>query len=412
MTSEIAVANQRAVAMAADSAVTLIGGGTVVVRNERRKLFNLVPGQPVGLMFFGMAEIMGHPWDQLIEHYQKAAKPGPLPHVRDYAAGFTTMLDHLEEFFPQNRQTDEYKRLLASVFRYVLQLAQFLRQSAKAGNLGDGAILEQAIAEVWRDYQFLGDGTPRADLACFPEGFGQKVRQAHGGVIDELISYGFGSYGLGQQALSQLQDIAIFCVMKDVFLEDVSGLVFAGFGTEDRYPVVTTWYISAVVLGIVKRAEVSHDGIDSEIKSNIHLFADSQVTTAFIRGIDFNLERQVFGGVGVLMQMLVNQVVDAIPAEAAARESVRNRFQGEVVPYYLDVFQNMIAEYQQRTFIAPVLRVLEVATRGELGETARELVSLNVFKKRITAQRETVGGAIDVAVISRDDGFQWWPKGT
>ncbi len=398
--------------MAADSAVTLIGDGTVVVRNERRKLFNLMAGQPVGLMFFGMAEIMGHPWDQLIEHYQKTVKPAPLPHVRDYAAGFVTMLDHLEEFFPQNRQTDEYKRLLASVFRYVLQLAQFLRQSAKAGNLGDGAILEQAIAEVWRDYQFLGDGTPRADLACFPEGFGQKVRQAHGGVIGELINYGFGSYGLGQQALSQLQDIAIFCVVKDVFLEEVTGLVFAGFGTEDRYPVVTTWYISAVVLGIVKRAEASHDGIDSEIKSNIHLFADSQVTTAFIRGIDFNLERQVFGGVGVLMQMLVNQVVDAIPAEAAARESVRSRFQGEVVPYYLDVFQNMIAEYQQRTFVAPVLRVLEVATRGELGETARELVSLNVFKKRITAQRETVGGAIDVAVISRDDGFQWWPKGT
>lgn len=412
MTSEIVVANQRAVAMAADSAVTLVGGGTVVVRNERRKLFNLMPGQPVGLMFYGMAEIMGHPWDQLIEHYQKSVKPPPLSHVRDYAAGFTAMLDHLEEFFPRGRQADEYKRLLASVFRYVLQLAQFLRQTAQPGSIGDGAILEKAIAEVWRDYQFLGDGTPRPDLGCFPEGFGQKVRQAHGSVIDELIGYGFGSYGLSQQAHKQLQDIAIFCVVKDVFLEEVTGLVFAGFGTEDRYPVVTTWYISAIVLGIVKRTEVGHDGIDSEIKSNIHLFADSQVTTAFIKGIDFNLERQVYGGFGVLMQMLVNQLVDAFPAEAAARESVRARFQGEVVPYYLDAFQSMIADYQQRAFITPVLRVLEVATRSELGDTARELVSLNVFKKRIMAQRETVGGAIDVAVISRDDGFQWWPKGT
>ncbi|MDE3114100.1 MAG: hypothetical protein KGL26_00735 [Pseudomonadota bacterium] len=398
--------------MAADSAVTLIGGGTVVVRNERRKLFNLVPGQPIGLMFFGMAEIMGHPWDQLIDHYQKAVKPGHLPHVRDYAAGFAATLDHLEEFFPQNRQQDEYKRLLASVFRYVLQLAQFLRQSAKAGSVSDGAILETAIAEVWRDYQFLHDGTPRRDLGCFPEGFGQKVRKEHSGVIDDLIGYGFGNYGLSQQAQKQLQDIAIFCVVKDVFLEEVTGLVFAGFGAEDRYPVVTTWYVSAVVLGIVKRTEVSHDNIDSEIKSNIHLFADSQVTTAFIKGIDFNLERQVYGGVGVLMQMLVNQLVDAFPAEATARESVRARFQGEVVPHYVNAFQNMLTEYQQRTFIAPVLRVLEVATRGELGDTARELVSLNVFKKRITAQRETVGGAIDVAVISRDDGFQWWPKGT
>ncbi|MBU6444582.1 MAG: hypothetical protein KGR48_11795 [Alphaproteobacteria bacterium] len=412
MTSEIAVMNQRAVAMAADSAVTLIGGGTVVVRNEQRKLFNLMPGQPVGLMFFGVADIMGHPWDQLIGHYQKAAKPGHLPHVRDYAAGFTAMLDHLEEFFPRDRQKDEYKRLLASVFRYVLQFAHYLRQSGEAQGLGDVATLEQAIALVWRDYQFLGDGTPRPDLGCFPEGFGQKVRQEHGGLIEELIGYGFATYGLSQQAQKQLHDIAVFCVVKDLFLEDVTGLVFAGFGAEDRYPVVVTWYLSAIVLGIAKRTEASHDGIDSETKSKIRIFADSEVTTAFIRGIDFNLERQVYGGFGVMMQALVDQVVDEFPAEATARESVRTRFQGEVVPRYLNIFQRMIAEYQQKTFINPVLRVLEIATRSELGDTARELVSLNVFKKRIMAQRETVGGAIDVAVISRDDGFQWWPKGS
>ncbi len=58
MTSEIAVMNQRAVALAADSAVTLIDGGTVVVRNDQRKLYNLMEGRPVGVMFFGVADIM------------------------------------------------------------------------------------------------------------------------------------------------------------------------------------------------------------------------------------------------------------------------------------------------------------------------------------------------------------------
>jgi len=37
-------------------------------------------------------------------------------------------------------------------------------------------------------------------------------------------------------------------------------------------------------------------------------------------------------------------------------------------------------------------------------------VSLNVFKKRIMAQKETVGGAIDVAMISRENGFQWFSR--
>jgi hypothetical protein len=70
----------------------------------------------------------------------------------------------------------------------------------------------------------------------------------------------------------------------------------------------------------------------------------------------------------------------------------------------------MMAEYQQQAFINPVLRVLEIAARNELAETASQLVSLNIFKKRIMAHRETVGGAVDVAVISRENGFQWWSK--
>src|SRR5215475_13561043 len=130
MTSEIAVMNQRAVALAADSAVTLIDGGTVVVRNDQRKLYNLLEGRPVGVMFFGVADIMGHPWEHLIEHYQKKVKPkGPFAHLHDYAASFTGMLDHLEEFFPADRQRDDYKRLLASVYRYVFHLAQYLRET-------------------------------------------------------------------------------------------------------------------------------------------------------------------------------------------------------------------------------------------------------------------------------------------
>ena len=182
MTSEIAVMNQRAVALAADSAVTLVDGGTVVVRNEQRKLFNLVAGRPVGLMFFGLADLMGHPWEHLIEHYQKKTKPQDFAHIRDYAASFTGMFDGLVEFFPRDRYGDEYKRLLASVFRFVFQLAQFLRDSAddETAKAGDTAILELAIERVWRDYQFREDGSPRSDLSCFPKDFGRIARRSHG----------------------------------------------------------------------------------------------------------------------------------------------------------------------------------------------------------------------------------------
>jgi len=413
MTSEIAVMNQRAVAIAADSAVTLIDGGTVVVRNDQRKLFNLVEERPIGVMFFGVADILGHPWEHLIEHYQKKVKPKAFAHVRDYAASFTGMLDHLEEFFPKSRQKDDYKRLLASVFRYILHLGQYLREAGgpERAALGDTQILEEAIERVWRDYQFRDDGSPRRDLPCFPAGFAQVVARDYSATIDELIGYGFQPFGLSKVAIQKLKDIAVYAVVKDLFLEDVTGLVFAGFGTDERYPVVCTYFLSAIVGGIVKRAEASIDAIDGDVRSKIRVFADSEVTNAFIRGIDFNLERRVYGILQIILQSLVDQTVGSFGnVDPAQREDIRRRLQHDLVPQYFNAFRGMIGDYQQQAFINPVLRVLEIAARNELAETARELVSLNVFKKRIMAQKQTVGGAIDVAVISREGGFQWFNR--
>jgi hypothetical protein len=413
MTSEIAVMNQRAVALAADSAVTLVDGGTVVVRNEQRKLFNLLDKKPVGLMFFGLADLMGHPWEHLIEHYQKKAPSQGLGTIRDYAASFTGMLDGLTEFFPKDRYRDEYRRMLASVFRYVFQLAQFYRDSREpnAPEISDTALLEAAIERVWRDYQYREDGTPRANLSCFPKDFGATIASQYGEAADELIAYGFAPFGLGKQATQKLKEIGVFCVVKDLFLEDVAGLVFGGFGNDERYPVVLTWFVSGIIGGYAKRMEASSDVIDGEVRSKIRVFADSEVTNAFIRGIDMNLERRFYGGFRMMMHGLVDQVVGAVPGvDAGARDTVRERFQKDFVPKYLEAFHRMMAEYQQHAFINPVLRVLEIAARNELAETASQLVNLNIFKKRIMAHRETVGGAVDVAVISREGGFQWWSK--
>lgn len=410
MTSEIAVMNQRAVALAADSAVTLIDGGTVVVRNDQRKLYNLLEGRPVGVMFFGVADIMGHPWEHLIDNYQKNVKPKQFAHLGEYAASFTASLDNLEEFFPADRQKDDYKRLLASVYRYVFHLAQYLRETGDE-KIGDREILAEAIARIWHDYQFKDDGSPRGDLECFPKGFGAKVQAEQAGLIEELIRYGFEQFQLSAESMRQLREIAVFCVVKDLFLEDVTGLVFAGYGTDDRYPVCVTWLLSSIVGGIVKRAPASVDVIDTEVRSKIRMFADSEVTHAFIRGIDYGLERRVYGAMRMMLHSLVDQIVGAFPeAGDARREELRRRFQEGLIPQYLDAFRGMIGDYQQQAYINPVLRVLEIAARTELAETARELVSLNVFKKRIMAQKQTVGGAIDVAVISKDGGFQWFMR--
>lgn len=45
--------------------------------------------------------------------------------------------------------------------------------------------------------------------------------------------------------------------------------------------------------------------------------------------------------------------------------------------------------------------------KDELAAMAESLVNLTSFKRKVTLERETVGGPIDVAVISKGDGFVW-----
>jgi len=60
MTCEVAVMHKRGVALAADSAVTLGDGHKVY--HSADKLFQ-ISSAPVGVMTYGIDEIMGVPWE-------------------------------------------------------------------------------------------------------------------------------------------------------------------------------------------------------------------------------------------------------------------------------------------------------------------------------------------------------------
>jgi len=172
--------------------------------------------------------------------------------------------------------------------------------------------------------------------------------------------------------------------------------------------VVVTYNVSAVIGGIVKRARVDETKVDGDMHAGITLYADSEVTYAFLRGIETDLEARMYGTFEALSRELVDKVVASFgDVDPAQRESVRRQFQVEDVPQTVQQAYESISDFQQEAYINPILSVIEISTRQDLAETAEELVALNIFKKRIMAMDQTVGGAIDVAVISRDGGFTW-----
>lgn len=55
----------------------------------------------------------------------------------------------------------------------------------------------------------------------------------------------------------------------------------------------------------------------------------------------------------------------------------------------------------------PIIGIVEHLPKQELANMAEALVSITSLKRRVSPHDEDVGGPIDVATISKGDGFQW-----
>jgi hypothetical protein len=58
------------------------------------------------------------------------------------------------------------------------------------------------------------------------------------------------------------------------------------------------------------------------------------------------------------------------------------------------------------------VNVVSALPRSELAALAESLVNLTSLKRRVSMDAETVGGPVDVAVISKADGFVWVKRKT
>ncbi|MEM7667404.1 MAG: hypothetical protein AAF250_16255 [Pseudomonadota bacterium] len=76
MTAEIAVINKTAIALAADSKVTLSQRGEEQkIFDAADKLFELSEHNPIGIMFYNNLQFMGVPIDVLVREFRSSLGP-------------------------------------------------------------------------------------------------------------------------------------------------------------------------------------------------------------------------------------------------------------------------------------------------------------------------------------------------
>ena len=419
MTSEVVLMNRQAVAMAADSAVTISGHQFIKTYQHLQKLFPLVEGQPVAVMIYNNAEIMSTPWETVISLYREAARGRPLDTIEAYAEDFMSFISGNPDLFPPDHQDTEFFKLLAVVMSVIAedfdyQVARF--QETNGGRVKENlsSIFEFVVGQMHLYYERYPDDTARHDLDCFPKGMEEQVRRRYSAeaeqMIDSLIAALKADYGpisVSDETRRRLRNISVYAVTRDAFFEHYTGVVFAGFGAREKFPSMRSYLTSSVILGILKRKNDRHVAMNADAPPVVQPFAQDRMIKTFLTGMDDYLRRFMYGETLKLSMNLVTDVIGRTPGLTDTQRSALFRDYSENnMSSAVSAFFNSIDQYQRAVHTMPIYRAIGSLPKKELGETAASLIKLNSFQQKVMHAIETVGGPIDTAVITRNGGLE------
>lgn len=105
MSAGICIMNKNAIALAADSAVTI--GQHLAIHNSANKLFALSKVAPIGVIIYSNAELMGVPMELIIKQYKSELRNKVFPNLSDYVTDFLKFLILKSDLFhfPTNEKS-------------------------------------------------------------------------------------------------------------------------------------------------------------------------------------------------------------------------------------------------------------------------------------------------------------------
>lgn len=186
-----------------------------------------------------------------------------------------------------------------------------------------------------------------------------------------------------------------------------TGLVIAGYGEDDLFPSVSTYRLDLKVNGYLKHVHQKQKSarIDFDNRAAIIPFAQSDMVATFIEGADPEYQRvvdtQVKNVLDELFRSLAEDVLEI--SEGDPLQTMLKDLSGSTWAR----IKNELETARQDKFVTPLLEILISLPKTELASMAESMVSLTSLKRRLSDSAETVGGPVDVALISKGDGFIW-----
>jgi hypothetical protein len=412
MSAVIGILNKHGIALAADSAVTISGGGNRKILNSANKIFTLSKHHPIGIMIYSSAEFMGTPWEIIAKMYREQLGTKSFKKVDDYRKDFIKYLKDNEFFSDEQDQLQTLSNFFYTCLNQLNREAihnneKLLIKPDKQNTDKIYSLIEKRAEHYITQFK---DEKPCNDFKNYTfktfQGFSKKTFGQVTEVLFEELDH-----QPTQKLKALLHEFLFLCLKSKSLLElqPFSGLVFVGYGDAQIYPHLVPVNIMLAVQGKLRACvdENKSAHISNKMHSVISPFAQTDVIDTILRGVDPDLERiyqENFSAFLIKYNNFIAEKADNESKELA--DTIRSLNVNELTrSYFRDVNQ-----MQQTTYIDKMLQTVSSLPKEDLAEMAESLIYLTYLKRRITFAEESVGGPVDVALITKGDGFIWMKR--
>lgn len=405
MAAEIAILNKGGIALAADNAASIKKRKTI---HSVNKLFSLSKRHSVGMMIYGSANFMGVPMETIIKSYRTQLGDRPLQNIERYGESFMDYLSGDKRYDDERLEERVVSRTFNKFFKMIVNdLSVSLKQAPK--NQNSTNLVFEYLDMIIDEYKEQEKSIERLlDISYF------DYFNRFADVLIEIITKHLKNFlpqevSLPQNIMDKLLELSFGPITSEFFSPKSTGLVIAGFGEDDILPSLIEYQIEGFICGKLKYSihsshQISYIKSRNEMTSDIVTFGQNEMVQSFIYGISPDMEAFMFHQ--------FKKMISNFPINLQQKLGVTfNEEQNNVISKIQEqIFHETLKKYnyyQKQNFALPILDIASFLPKEELAEMAETLINLTAFKQKISSNSKAVGGPIDVAVISKGDGFVW-----
>lgn len=409
MTAIVGILNKRGIAIAADSVATITNCKGRKVLNSETKIFRLSKKYPISVMIYGSANFMSTPWDLIVKLYCSKRGNKSRNSVKEYVDDFIDFLGDEDYFCNKEIQEYTYRHQLIDFYLSVRDSAKSKfekeeneKEEEEEINTYETFFMDE-LTEVEKFCKGMEEKCPELSDYSF-KSFISDAKEH----IDYIIEEGFKDEGFNLTLRELFEHAAYEWFKSTVFVGRSSGLVFCGYGENDIFPCIYPIEVAGAFNNRLRYFvnerriyQVSH-----EDSAAICPYAQADVMQTFMDGISPDFREKIENANKTVIDQVYSDIYKKL-ADAGVNEEVLKLVEEVNTDEMKDKFENELSAYIQDEKDEGLLSAVDGFNMQELASMAESLVSITNLQRHFTSSEESVGGPVDVAVITRHEGFIW-----